>query len=241
MEWREKAHLEREGELSSKKKWGENTPASLSDLILAVPNSWPSKFTLHPCSLHHYSICPQIPPSHLQRWSGGSGSRGNASCKASRRVQRRVGVWAAQTGAPQAHPRSWGTSPRAPICPLTLPPPLRCQGNGGRQACLTELRKWGSLRGAQHWWQAGLGPELPRPCSCSHKFPPPPSLPGSRTAGQGQVGRKEHSAARDRRGSQLVFPEAFPLRRLLNPLSAHRTPSRVLQGRGRDWLSPQAS
>ena len=122
MEWREKAHLEREGELSSKKKWGENTPASLSDLILAVPNSWSSKFTLPPCSLHHYSICPQIPPRHLQRWSGGSGSRGNASCKASRRVQRRVGVWAAQTGAPQAHPRSWGTSPRAPICPLTLPP-----------------------------------------------------------------------------------------------------------------------
>lgn len=65
---------------------------------------------------------------------------------------------AAQTKALQAHPHSWGTSPWAPICPLTLPQPLRCQGNRGRQACLTESRKWGSLRvhstgGRQDWGQ----------------------------------------------------------------------------------------
>ena len=129
-----------------KKKWGENTPASLSDLTLAVPNSWPSKLTLHPSSLHHYSICPQIPPRHLQRCSGGSGSRGNASCKASRRVQRRVGVQEAQTGALETHPHSWGTSSWAPSCPFTLPPPLRCQGNRGKAGLLNRVQKMGDRK-----------------------------------------------------------------------------------------------
>lgn len=44
-----------------------------------------------------FSSPPPIPtqhlsPHHLQRWSGGSGSRGNASCKASHGVQRREGA-----------------------------------------------------------------------------------------------------------------------------------------------------
>ena len=44
---------------------------------------------------------------------------------------------------------------------------------------------------------------------------------------------------RDRQtGGQLVFPEGLPLSPLLNPLSAHRAPSRVLRGRGRGLVKP---
>ena len=39
MEWGEKGHLEREGGVFLQKKWGENTPASPSDLTLAISNS----------------------------------------------------------------------------------------------------------------------------------------------------------------------------------------------------------
>lgn len=191
MEWRKL--IWKRGELSSKKSGVRNTPASLSDLILAVPNSWLPKFTLHPCSLHHYSICPQIPPSHLQRWSGGSGSRGNASCKASRGSSEESGGVGSTDWGSASSPRSWGTSPQAHLS--THPsPPLRCQGNGeGRPA--NRAQKMGLSWGAQHWWQAGLGPRTSEPCSCSHKFPPP-SLPGSRTAGQGQVEQRTQRCER---------------------------------------------
>lgn len=39
MEWGEKGYLEREGGVSLQKKWGDNTPATPSDLTSATSNS----------------------------------------------------------------------------------------------------------------------------------------------------------------------------------------------------------
>lgn len=54
-------------------------------------------------------------------------------------------------------------------------------------------------------------------------------IPRSRTAGQGQVGRKEYSTVKDRwMVSQLVPPETSPSSPLLTTLYSHRESGRMM-------------
>lgn len=141
--WKERVeHLYR-------KKWGENTPVS-PVTSLALEASPPS--LLPPSSL---GISPQPPPDHLQRRSRESGSRGNASCKASRRVQRglagasshRLGHHCREEVSAQPHRHflealSSATFPCAPISLSTLLPPRRCQVKEGGVGLLDGVQKW---------------------------------------------------------------------------------------------------
>lgn len=69
-----------------------------------------------------------------------------------------------------------GHIPMGPHLSTHPPPPLRCQGNWGRQVCLTEPRKWGSLRvhstgGRQDWGQIFQDPaQVPTSSPLHHLY-----------------------------------------------------------------------
>lgn len=211
------------------KKWGENTPAPYQGPHIGHPQpSLPGP--VYPASLispSPLSICPQHTPDHLQRRSGESGSRGNASCKASHRVQGRVGGGGSghrlchccsegisdQSPPYSSEPLPSATSPFAPFS-IPLLPTSEARGEGGR-GCLLDRgpERDETLSGVHSSLVAGragartfmillIFPQI---------LPQAISIPGSRTASQGQVGCKEHSTVRDRRmGESASLSWALP-------------------------------
>ena len=197
------------------RKWGENTPAppGTSHWTSPAQSSWSS---IHPASLlppSPLSVCPQHTPDHLQRQSGESGSRGNASCKASHRVQGIIGGGGSgprlchccrEGVSDQPPPHSSESLPSAtsPFAPFSIPllPTSEAPGKGGRGRLLDRgPERDGDLSGLHSSLVAGrAGARIFMILLIFPQVPPQAiSIPGSRTASQGQVGCKEHSTVRD--------------------------------------------